>query len=97
MDETRFLECLDADFRLLRGLAPDVLPRIFDPFFTTKEVGKGTGQGLAMAHSCVVVKHGGAIEVDSVVGEGTTFRLILPATVETGETGEPEEDPMAGW
>jgi signal transduction histidine kinase len=68
--------------------------RIFDPFFTTKEVGKGTGQGLAMAHSCVVVKHGGSIEVDSVVGEGTTFRLILPAKV---EAAEPAADPMEGW
>ncbi|GAA3392942.1 PAS domain-containing sensor histidine kinase [Cryptosporangium minutisporangium] len=66
--------------------------RIFDPFFTTKEVGKGTGQGLAMAHSCVVGKHGGSIEVDSVVGEGTTFRLIIPATVEA-----PQPEPMTGW
>ncbi|SHN43473.1 PAS domain-containing sensor histidine kinase [Cryptosporangium aurantiacum] len=68
--------------------------RIFDPFFTTKEVGKGTGQGLAMAHSCVVGKHGGSIEVDSVVGEGTTFRLILPGTVDQPDPGP---DPMAGW
>jgi signal transduction histidine kinase len=68
--------------------------RIFDPFFTTKEVGKGTGQGLAMAHSCVVGKHGGSIEVDSTVGVGTTFRLILPATV---EAPAPDPDPIAVW
>jgi len=74
------------------GMDEATRTRIFDPFFTTKEVGKGTGQGLAMAHSCVVGKHGGSIEVDSVVGAGTTFRLILPATAETAGP-----DPVAGW
>ena len=60
------------------GIASDVMPRIFDPFFTTKEVGRGTGQGLALAHSIVVKKHQGMISVDSKVGVGSTFIVRLP-------------------
>ena len=60
------------------GIPKEALDKIFEPFFTTKEVGKGTGQGLALAHSVVVEKHGGAIEVESEVGGGTTFTLRLP-------------------
>jgi PAS domain S-box-containing protein len=60
------------------GIAPEHLDHIFDPFFTTKEVGKGTGQGLAIARSIVVDKHGGDIQVRSVPGEGTEFTLRLP-------------------
>jgi len=60
------------------GIAPEHRRRIFDPFFTTKKVGRGTGQGLAIARSIVVDKHGGTIEVDSHVGEGTTFSIRLP-------------------
>ncbi len=51
--------------------------RIFDPFFTTKEVGKGTGQGLAMVHS-IITQHGGTISFESGVGVGTTFEVRLP-------------------
>jgi|GEM_PF-2799190 len=60
------------------GMPEDVKRRIFDPFFTTKEVGKGTGQGLNIAHTVVVEKHGGTIEVDSTPGEGTCFTIQLP-------------------
>jgi PAS domain S-box-containing protein len=62
------------------GIARDNLDKIFDPFFTTKEVGKGTGQGLAIARSIVVDRHGGALDVASVVGAGTRFTIHLPVT-----------------
>ena len=52
--------------------------KVFDPFFTTKEVGKGTGQGLAMAHSVIVKKHQGTIRFESEIGVGTTFVVRLP-------------------
>ncbi len=60
------------------GIPENIRPKIFDPFFTTKEVGKGTGQGLAISHSVVVDKHGGTITVDSEVGKGTVFFVRLP-------------------
>lgn len=60
------------------GIAPEHLTKVFDPFFTTKEVGKGTGQGLAISHDIVVNKHRGAIVVDSTPGQGTTFTIRLP-------------------
>ena len=60
------------------GIPEDIQKRIFDPFFTTKEVGKGTGQGLAIAHSVITDGHGGSIHCESVVGEGTTFVISLP-------------------
>lgn len=59
------------------GIAPENMARIFDPFFTTKPVGKGTGLGLSLCYG-IVERHGGRIEVRSVVGEGTTFRVRLP-------------------
>jgi signal transduction histidine kinase len=60
------------------GMPEHIRARIFDPFFTTKGVGRGTGQGLAIAHSVIVDKHGGTIQVESEVGKGTTFILRLP-------------------
>jgi PAS domain S-box-containing protein len=60
------------------GIPEQVRSRIFDPFFTTKEVGKGTGQGLAISHSVVVEKHGGTIHFETEVGRGTTFIIRLP-------------------
>jgi PAS domain S-box-containing protein len=60
------------------GIDEKVRARIFDPFFTTKEIGKGTGQGLAIARSVVVDKHGGTIHFETEVGTGTTFVVRLP-------------------
>jgi PAS domain S-box-containing protein len=62
------------------GIEPHNLDKIFDPFFTTKEVGKGTGQGLAISRSIVVDRHGGAFDVHSIVGTGTRFTIRLPVT-----------------
>ena len=59
------------------GMAPSIQARIFDPFFSTRPVGKGTGQGLSIAHS-VIRKHGGTIAVDSTPGRGSCFRIHLP-------------------
>jgi two-component system NtrC family sensor kinase len=59
------------------GIPPENLQKVFDPFFTTKGVGKGTGLGLSVSHGTIEA-HGGAIEVDSTVGEGTEFRVYLP-------------------
>jgi PAS domain S-box-containing protein len=60
------------------GIEASIRERVFDPFFTTKEVGKGTGQGLTIAHNIIVKNHGGKIKLDSVVGEGSTFTIKLP-------------------
>ena len=68
------------------GMSEDVRARVFDPFFTTKEVGQGTGQGLAIAHS-VVKKHQGSIVVDSEPGRGTCFTIRLPLAAVHGSGG----------
>ncbi|RME97902.1 MAG: ATP-binding protein [Chloroflexi bacterium] len=60
------------------GIPKEIQPKIFDPFFTTKEVGRGTGQGLAISHSVIVEKHGGTISVESKPGHGSTFTVRLP-------------------
>jgi signal transduction histidine kinase len=70
------------------GIPAAVLERIFDPFFTTKPIGKGTGQGLAIAHDVIVKKHGGSISVDSHPGSGTTFTLRLPLAAPTSSNAE---------
>ncbi len=60
------------------GIPEDARDKVFQPFFTTKDVGKGTGQGLAIAHNVVVDKHGGTIEFETEDGKGTTFIMRLP-------------------
>jgi PAS domain S-box-containing protein len=71
------------------GIARENLDRIFDPFFTTKEVGRGTGQGLAIARSIVVDKHGGDISVSSELGRGTQFTVRLPVNGRRCEKAPP--------
>jgi signal transduction histidine kinase len=60
------------------GIPAEILDKIYEPFFTTKPVGMGTGQGLAIARSAIVDKHGGTISVASQLGVGTTFTISLP-------------------
>jgi PAS domain S-box-containing protein len=60
------------------GIRDSIRPRIFDPFFTTKEVGRGTGQGLAIARTAVREKHGGDLSFETAIGQGTTFHIRLP-------------------
>jgi PAS domain S-box-containing protein len=60
------------------GIPADVAGRIYDPFFTTKDVGRGTGQGLAIARRIVVERHGGTLDFDTEPGGGTTFHVRLP-------------------
>ncbi len=60
------------------GIPEEIRSRVFDPFFTTKEPGKGTGQGLSLAHSVIVEQHGGTIHFETQMGTGTTFIIRLP-------------------
>lgn len=61
------------------GIPEAIRDRIFDPFFTTKDVGRGSGQGLAIARSVIVDKHHGSLTFDTKLGQGTTFFIRLPA------------------
>jgi signal transduction histidine kinase len=68
-----------------KGIPEGVRSRIFDPFFTTKEVGKGTGQGLAISHTAIVGKHQGSLSFNTEINRGTTFIIRLP--LEEGRDG----------
>jgi len=77
------------------GIAPDLLPRIFDPFLTTKETGQGVGLGLAISRS-IVERHCGRISVQSELGRGTTFCVVLPQTVGSAAAPPAELELAAG-
>jgi CheY-like chemotaxis protein len=75
------------------GIHSGVLERIFDPFFTTKEVGVGTGLGLSLVHG-IVAEIGGAIDVATQVGKGSTFTVYLPRSGDAAENGDVGEESM---
>jgi len=79
LDESRWVWVEVADDG--RGMTQEVVERMFEPFFTTKEVGRGTGMGLAMVHG-IVHDHGGHIQVVSAPGQGSVFRVLLPAAAQ---------------
>lgn len=72
------------------GIPEEIRAKIFDPFFTTKEVGRGTGQGLSIAHNVVVQKHNGTLALESELGVGSTFIIGLPLHPDAASTPEAE-------
>ena len=79
------------------GIPEHIQNRVFDPFFTTKEVGKGTGQGLAIAYDVIVKKHGGKLWFETTAGEGTSFFIELPSidpTEMAAEADSMEAEPV---
>ncbi|MBT82285.1 MAG: histidine kinase [Alteromonadaceae bacterium] len=84
LDDTVIIEITDNG----TGMSKEVCKRIFEPFFTTKPPGKGTGQGLSLAYAVIIEKHKGQILVNSEIGLGTTFKIVLP--VEHPQTVESE-------
>ncbi|MBU0682442.1 MAG: PAS domain-containing protein [Proteobacteria bacterium] len=77
-DNTIFISITDTG----SGISADKISHIFEPFFTTKDVGQGTGLGLSISYDIIVNKHGGAINVTSEEGKGTTFTITLPVLEE---------------
>ena len=73
------------------GIPEMIRGKIFDPFFTTKEVGRGTGQGLAIARSVVVERYKGSLTFESEMGKGTTFHIALPLEPEKTATKDPAD------
>jgi len=82
--------CIEGGFAVVSvsdtggGIPEAIRKRIFEPFFTTKEVGKGTGQGLSIAHN-VIKAHGGKLEFVTEIGKGTTFTVRLPLLEDASE------------
>ncbi|MGH9197931.1 MAG: ATP-binding protein, partial [Acidimicrobiia bacterium] len=76
-----------------QGIDEATLDRVFDPFFTTKDLGLGTGLGLSLVHS-IVSDHGGAIEVSSTPGQGSSFTVYLPRSLETASASGMERVPI---
>ncbi len=74
------------------GIDEEHRKKIFDPFFTTKEVGKGTGQGLAIAFRVIAEDHGGSIQIESELGRGTTFIIALPIAAATDKSRRRSQD-----
>ena len=77
------------------GIAPEIIPKLYTPFFTTKPVGKGIGLGLAITYG-IVKMHRGQIQVESQVGEGTTFTIRLPIRLPIAGATKPLNDSLSG-
>ncbi|MCA9754777.1 MAG: hypothetical protein KDA27_03170 [Candidatus Eisenbacteria bacterium] len=91
----RTLETVKLEFRDTgSGIAQHHIERVFDPFFTTKEVGRGTGLGLSISYG-IVKEHGGWMEIESKVGQGTTVRVHLPVTGPSASSGSRQTNGMA--
>src|SRR5207249_5256134 len=69
------------------GIPPEIIDKIFDPFFTTKEVNKGTGLGLSTVYG-IIKQTGGFVYVESEVGKGTTFKILIPRHLQTAEEAQ---------
>jgi signal transduction histidine kinase len=85
--EGEFVEVRVSDSGI--GIPAAIQPKIFDPFFTTKDIGRGSGQGLAIAHAIVVQKHHGHIDFETALGAGTTFIVRLPIEPVNGNRIDP--------
>ena len=72
------------------GISSDIIDRVFEPFFTTKDIGKGTGLGLSICYG-IIQSHNGEIRVESIEGEGATFTIELPITIDELELAFDED------